>query len=415
MGTTFPVTDSALALLTGPDVDDLLGAALAPAGGRIVAWSLRDVDHRPGRRTTATYTAATSWPDGTRTETFGASVDPRDEPGRPAPDDRLTVSDGDHTVEVWRFPYDPELPALAAATIPSAAGATLGELGVTTADAGDLRLRVVSYRPRKRAVVEVTTPRGRVFLKVLRPALLPDVRSRHALLADAGLPVAPVLAHRADGLLVLGALAGTPVRAALDAGGPAVLDPRGLLTLLDRLPDAVRALPRRKPWSAHAGHYAGVVASALPEVEAWAHGIAGGVAAGLVDDDDGDEPTHGDFYEAQLVVGDGRITGLLDVDTVGPGRRTDDLACLLGHLSVLTVMTPGGAPPVTAALAAWQPVFERHVDPRELRTRTAGVVLSLATGPFRARDDHWEAATADRLALAERWLDSAAHPRSRRR
>ena len=30
---------------------------------------------------------------------------------------------------------------------------------------------------------------------------------------------------------------------------------------------------------------------------------------------------HGDFYEAQVFVRDGRVVGLLDIDTVGPGRR----------------------------------------------------------------------------------------------
>ena len=45
--------------------------------------------------------------------------------------------------------------------------------------------------------------------------------------------------------------------------------------------------------------------------------------------------THGDFHEGQLTVtrvGEGwRPSGLLDVDTVGPGHRVDDLACLVAH------------------------------------------------------------------------------------
>ena len=34
-------------------------------------------------------------------------------------------------------------------------------------------------------------------------------------------------------------------------------------------------------------------------------------------------PSHGDFYEANLLVDGGEITGLLDVDAVGPGFRRD--------------------------------------------------------------------------------------------
>lgn len=407
MGTIADSTDATLALLTGPDVDDLLAAALAPAGARVLRWSLRDIDHRPGRRTTVTYTADTSWPDGVRTETLGASVDPRAGSTPAASDGRLTVSDGEHTIEVWRFPYDPELPALADATIPAAAEPALRALGLSVAD---VRLSVVAYRPRKRAVIEVTTPTGRIFVKVLRPAALDAVRSRHDLLTAAGVPVAPVLAAREDGLLVLGELVGTPLRTAIAGSGARSLDPRDLVSVLDRLPDAVARLPRRRPWSAHARHYAGVVASALPDVAAWTGDLADGVESGLAGYDDADEPTHGDFYEAQVVVDGGRITGLLDVDTIGPGRRADDLACLLGHLSVLAVMTPPDAGRLEDALTEWQRAMESYVDARELRTRAAGVVLSLATGPFRARDPQWETATTDRLALVGRWLESASHP-----
>ena len=35
----------------------------------------------------------------------------------------------------------------------------------------------------------------------------------------------------------------------------------------------------------------------------------------------------------------GVITGILDVDTIGPGRRADDLACLIAHLSTVQRMS----------------------------------------------------------------------------
>jgi hypothetical protein len=126
--------------------------------------------------------------------------------------------------------------------------------------------------------------------------------------------------------------------------------------------------------------------------------------AGLGDDDAA--PTHGDFYDSQLFVAGGAITGLLDIDTMGPGNRADDLACSLAHLSVLTTIAPyaHGAGNV---LREWQPVFESRVDPRELRLRAAGVTLSLATGPFRAQEPGWEITTDQRIELAERWIAAA--------
>ncbi len=54
-------------------------------------------------------------------------------------------------------------------------------------------------------------------------------------------------------------------------------------------------------------------------------------------------PPHGDFYEGNLLNTDGAVTGLLDVDAVGPGHLVDDLACFVGHVAVLPALHPGYA------------------------------------------------------------------------
>ena len=115
-----------------------------------------------------------------------------------------------------------------------------------------------------------------------------------------------------------------------------------------------------------------------------------------------DAPTHGDFHEGQLQVAGGRIVGLLDVDTLGPGRRVDDLACLVAHLSTVQRMSRIQAERLQGLLDAWVPVFDRAVDPAELRLRSAAVAVSLATGPFRAQDPDWQEATTRILDAAER-------------
>ena len=38
------------------------------------------------------------------------------------------------------------------------------------------------------------------------------------------------------------------------------------------------------------------------------------------------ESIHGDFHEGQILVENGRIEGLLDIDDAGPGQRVDDVA-----------------------------------------------------------------------------------------
>ena len=78
------------------------------------------------------------------------------------------------------------------------------------------------------------------------------------------------------------------------------------------------------------------------------------------------------------------ITGVVDIDTVGPGRRADDLACLLAHLSTVQRMSADQAIGLNRLLNLWMPVFEARVDPTELRLRAAAVVISLATGPYRS-------------------------------
>ncbi|WP_205857538.1 phosphotransferase [Phytoactinopolyspora endophytica] len=400
-----PRSDAMLDLLTGPDVAELLAAALAPAGAQLLGWSVRDVDHRPGRRTTVSYTVKVSWPGGPREEILGATATPRNTDGAVAADDRLIVTDGGHEIQVWRFPFDPELPALAAMCFPDTATKVLRALGV---DADRVQLKVLSYRPRKRAVVQVGSGSGRWFVKVLRPAAVDDMRRRHTLLTDAGLPVPVCRGWSDDGLLVLSELPGMSLRSALDDEGAAACEPGELVSMLDGFPDELLRLPRRQPWADHAAHYAGVIASALPAEAAGAYAIATEVAAALRRYDDGpDEPTHGDFYASQLMVGEGRVTGLLDVDTAGPGRRVDDLSCMLAHLSLLTVIDTADARGARGALRSWIPEFDRRVDPSELRVRTAGVIVSLATGPFRTQEADWERATSARLALAQLWLNSA--------
>lgn len=398
--TTAPGVDH-LSVLTGATAGAVLEAAVGQAGGRLAAWTLRDVEHRPAGRVTASYSATVRWDEGEpQAEILGATI------ADDTPEGGLIVSDGERDIQVWRYPFDPELPALASATYPHAVADLLRGIGL---DADGLQLNVVTYRPRKRAVVEVTTPQTRLFLKVLRPSVARDVDARHRLLTDAGVPVPRSLGWSDTGLVVLEALQGRPMRSSLaEPADGKVIDPHEVISLLDRLPGDVVDLPRRKPWSAHSVHYADVVAAARPvhaeRVRELGSVIASRLAGAL--NDDGDVPTHGDFYDSQVFVADGEITGLLDIDTMGPGHIADDLACSLAHLSILTTIGPF-ADGASRALRAWQPAFESRVDPQELRLRAAGVTLSLATGPFRAQEPGWENTTDQRIELVERWIAAA--------
>ena len=180
-----------------------------------------------------------------------------------------------------------------------------------------------------------------------------------------------------------------------------------LVALLDAMPPAVAGLPRRPPWTDAVASYAEMVGSVLPAAGAQLSWLVTRIGNGLAGIPPGNEPTHGDFHEGQLFVADGRVTGVLDIDTVGPGRRADDLACLLAHLSTVQRMSPEQAIGLTRLVN----LGCRSSTPGSTRPSCGcgrpRVVISLATGPYRAQQPHWEAETAGMLNAAEALVRSA--------
>jgi Ser/Thr protein kinase RdoA (MazF antagonist) len=272
----------------------------------------------------------------------------------------------------------------------------------TPVAAEDVRLEMIGYRPRRRAVVKCTVARPAqvLYVKVLRERLFEQVRQRHQLLLDAGVPAPQIAAATSDQLLVLHQLPGRPLaRAIFDDADPTTAE--RLIGVLDAMPPSVAGLERRPPWADSVRHYARMVSQALPSQAARLEWIASVVSDGLAGIPKGDEPTHGDFHEGQIHVANGDVVGLLDVDTIGPGRRADDLACLIAHLSTVQRMNARQAARVHHLIRTWVPVFDTRVDPTELRLRAAAVIVSLATGPYRSQEAHWERETAAIVDAAE--------------
>ncbi|MBT0771167.1 aminoglycoside phosphotransferase family protein [Kineosporia sp. J2-2] len=394
----------ALDMLTGPDAAELLEAAVSTAGGRLEGWRVTQVDHR-GAVTTVAYAATVQWPTGRTDDVLGAtSLAPGDEP--PRIPGTLTLSDGQNRVCVWRLPDDPGLPGLATAMNQQALSSLLTSFGL---DSSGLRTDLVSYRPKRRAVIRISAAGGVIYAKVLPPGDVEALHRRHEMLHGAGVPVPHSLGWTDDGLLLLENLPGTPLRRRLLAPGPDLTaglpDPHDVIGVLDRFPPGVLGLNRRRPWSRRAPQYAAMVGEALPAEAERARQLAAVVAEGLRHTGLGSDPTHGDFYEAQMMVDPaGRLVGLLDVDTVGPGSRADDLACALAHCEALALSSPRHADRSLAMSRLWRPVFERQVPAEQLRLSTAGVLMSLATGPHRVQRPNWEDATSRMLDRIEDML-----------
>lgn len=389
-------------LLTSPEVGELLGVAVEHAGGTLLSWALDHVDANPQQSTTATYSATVAWPYGERDELLGVSA----RAGGPAQSDTRAeiFADGDREVAVWIYPNDPDLPGLARAAYTERMAEILTEhdvLGRPVAP-GEVRLRMIGYRPRRRAVlkVDVGQPPATIYCKVLRERVFRDVVRRHEVLLEAGVPAPTVAATTSDALLLLRNLPGRPLaQAVFDTDDPCTAEQ--LIHLLDAMPMSVSQLERRPPWSDAVQHYAQMVAAAVPSLTDKLAWLTDQIATGLGPIPPGNEPTHGDFHEGQVHVADGRIVGVLDVDTVGPGRRADDLACLIAHLSTIQRMSPVQEARVHRLIRNWVPVFDTRVDPTELRLRAAAVIISLATGPFRGQEPDWEWETLRMIASAE--------------
>ncbi len=394
--------DDGSALLSSHAVESLLSAAVEHAGGQLVDWVLDHIDTHPRQSTTATYSAVVEWPFGRREELLGVSARAH---GLAASDERAEIfADGDREVAVWLYPKDPDLPGLARAAYPDSMAEVLRQGGLIAPDStgSDIELEMVGYRPRRRAVLRVrSVAKGEAFyVKVFRESAFTNVLLRHQLLAAARVPAPEVALATSDYLLVLRELPGRPLaQAVFDAEPPCTAEQ--LVEVLDTMPAAVADLPRRPPWSDAVAHYGTMVAQALPELEPKIEWVVEQVRSGLTGIPPGNEPTHGDFHEGQVHVMDGRVCGILDIDTVGPGRRADDLACLIAHMSTIQRMGPEHAVRVHALLRKWVPVFDERVDPIELRLRAAAVITSLATGPYRGQEPDWQRETTRMIESAE--------------
>lgn len=394
-GWTAGLTDPALPVvpeLLSEGVPGPLAAVVSAAEGTVTAARLTQVTWWPGRSITVSWdTAVEGGPLAGRGSYVATTQD--------APEGAVLVGDGEAAVAVWRVPHDPFLPALPAALRPDVAASVVADLGGSVTDPGT---RLVAYRPTRRAVVEVAGQGDRIYFKLVKPHRLHRLHRRHLDLAG-HLPVPEPLGVSAElGLLAMRSLAGATLREVLEDPASRLPDP----FLVAHLGSAIPALPGMAPVlsSVEALPRVAELLSALLPMEA-------GRVAALVEAIGPDEvadrvPAHGDFHEAQLLVHDGEVIGVLDVDTVGLGRPADDAATMLGHLAVWHTMT--ARPDRVGAYATeLQRLWDAVLDPVDLRLRAAARILGLAVGPFRVQQEDWPLETSRRLALAERWVDSA--------
>ncbi|WP_051209530.1 phosphotransferase [Propionicicella superfundia] len=370
------MSDGDAALLTAFRTGDMaqpLRAALATLGtpADAVEASLHRLHHRPGVDVSAGFSVSYR-ADGRVGGVYLIATTAR----LPAAAQVATVPVGGTEVSVWRHPDDPYLPGLRPACDTDVVSLWL--------DAYPVEAKMTAYRPIRRAVLRYAAGERLWFAKVVRPTRLAELIDRHLIMSEASLSPA-VLGTPAPGTVLLAAADGASLTATLASaleGTSPLPDPVDIVALLDRLPNRVMGLSSRPAWVDHLDFHSEAAAAVHPGRRTEIADLAGRVQRVVDSEPVGPlVPTHGDFYEANVFVADGGPRQLIDVDALGPGHREDDLACLLGHLAVLPVVSPRHFRGIEPVVDAWADVFESLVPSvAGLRARVAAVVLSLVAG-----------------------------------
>jgi hypothetical protein len=374
----------------------LLATATDAAGGTLEHAVLRSIHDRAGRSVSYVFAASIRVGDDVRDALLVAHVD-----ARPMPDGTFELtSDGDR-VAVWRFPYDPFLPGLPSAIDARRVRELLDRLGALP---GRIELFTRAYRPSRRAVVEVTidgeAAAGRIlYLKVLAGKRAEELAGIHRQL-QAHVPVPAVVGVAAEqGILALEALGGETLRTALVKGHD-LPDPAELVSLSERFV-ASGLTSRRDPRAfADPRRHVSSLAALVPDLGERLRALA----ADAADIDGPVVPVHGDLHDGQLLLHDGAVTGVLDVDGSGSGYLAQDAGTLVAHLQVVGEVWPDVHDRVETYAAKVADAYRPSVGATPLARATAGAWLGLATGPHRAQDPGWRDSTRARIERAAREL-----------
>lgn len=396
------MTSGAFGPFRDTDLTGLLAGIIPSVRRRVALATLHDVQYRAGHYY-AIAEAQVHHEGGVDRVYYGmttASVPP-DAQG-------FQTSHLGYTVFVWEHPHDPLLPGLALAATPAQVHHYFAPHRELTS------LQTVIYRPMNRAVFKAhlaaNTATGigdTLYLKVLRRDTVSALYNIHLSLAGAGVPVvAPVAVPVADVLALAGGN-GTPLGELVRMEGVHNrFDPRQLIGLLESFPREILHYPYRASWADRHQEFIDAARQAMPEHDARIAHLGYRLEQAHYGLDLGPVvPTHGDLYEAHILVhpATGQIQNILDVDGAGPGHRVDDFACLIGHLAVLgqTEQRQWGWQTAMRYFTQLTP----YTNPHALAIRSAAVVVSLI--PSYQSDDQVRAQGLAYLQVAEALLNLA--------
>lgn len=386
----------------GTDLTAILAQLLSTDQKRVASATLRDVQFRAGDYY-AIVEATVHHDGGAGQAYYGMTTAPV-----PAGAHGYTTRQSGHTIFVWEHPQDPLLPGLSLAATPAKVQHHFAPGRELTS------LHTVIYRPLNRAVLKAQlAPKTRgaltdtMYLKVLRDNTAAALYTIHLRLAAAGVPVVAPMASPVADVLTLAGGHGTPLgELARMEGVHNQFDPRQLIGLLDRFPNELMHYPYRASWADRHQEFIGSARQAMPEHDTRIAQLGYRLQQAHYGLDLGPlVPTHGDLYEAHILVhpATGQVHHILDVDGAGPGYRVDDYACLIGHMAVLgqTEQQRWGW---QTAMRFFQQLAP-YTEPQTLAVRAAAVVVSLI--PSYQPDSESRNRGTAYLGVAEALLEAA--------
>lgn len=401
--------------LVGPGAVDVLRVPVEAAGGRLLSARPEQVQYRPGSDVVVRYSAQVSWNgEPARRDTLSASSTIHgSHPGTIGV--TATTPHGPLEVGVWRWPFDPVLAGLADVVSPSSVADVLHSVHGPL-DPHTVQLDVVAYRPTDRAVVRVDVDGGRTiaYLKVVNPGAAPAIAERHRQLLGAGVPVPRVDAlDAARGLIVLAPLVGPTLRELIKNGADGWPECAEFDRLADRFSaaplDGVANVSRLTDGALHARMLATVMPAAARRLGELAERFEATPASPA------DTVIHGDLHEAQIIMDQGSIVGVLDIDDAGPGLAVDDRANVLARLVYRATTDATRHSTIQRYADRLRRDSLARFDPSTLDLHTAAALTGLATGPFRLQSTGWRDTVVALLdvvdALSMRELSATAHGR----
>jgi hypothetical protein len=236
-------------------------------------------------------------------------------------------------------------------------------------------------------VIEVFCGDTRIFIKAVRPHTVERLRLLHNCIVGLA-PIPTALAwFDEDGLIFFEAMPGETLWEHLSRSGTGP-DPDQVIVLLDCLPPLAGGPPRLLEQAPdHARLLTIIAADRSQELARTLRALEQTPKEPAV-------PVHGDLHSGQIILEEGKVHGLLDVDRAGIGTRTDDLAGLLAHLE-----SQEAGPDYRNRL--WDRFFQL-VDRDSLRLRTAAALLGFAPTPFVSQQPDWPNEVRRRIDLAAR-------------